>query len=87
MPNIKSAEKRVKVTETKTLINNMKKSALKTSVKKAKQAIATNDSENSSQSLKSAITLIDKAVADGILHKNTAARKKSKLQKEFNKIS
>jgi len=87
LPNIKSAEKRVKVTETKTLINNMKKSALKTSVKKAKQAIATNDSENSSQSLKSAITLIDKAVADGILHKNTAARKKSKLQKEFNKIS
>lgn len=87
MPNIKSAAKRVKVIETKTRINNMKKSALKTSIKKAVQTIGTNDTDSSESTFRDAVKLIDKAVASGILHKNNAARKKSKLQKSMNKIA
>lgn len=78
MPNIKSAKKRVKVTEAKTLRNKVFKSALRTSIKKANTAIAAG-SEDSQTLLKAAVQDIDRAVSKGILHKNTAARKKSAL--------
>lgn len=78
MPNIKSAKKRVKVNEVKALRNKALKSALHTSVKKANVAISTG-AENKDEALKAAIKSIDKAVSKGILHKNTAARKKSGL--------
>ena len=83
MPNIKSAKKRVKVIEVKTLRNKSIKSALRTSIKKADVAIAANAPE-SAESLTAAIKSIDKAVAKGILHKNTASRRKSQLAKKFN---
>ena len=83
MPNIKSAKKRVKVIATKTLRNKALNSALKTSIKKANVNIA-NDSENKNESVKLDIKKIDQAVSKGILHKNTAARKKSKLVKKLN---
>lgn len=86
MPNIKSAKKRVTVTQTKTLKNNMQKSALKTAVKKAKQALS-DGIDTSKEILQNTIKLIDKAVAGGMLHKNNAARKKSQLQKDFNKTT
>lgn len=84
MPNIKSAIKRVKVTRVKTLKNSMRKSALKTTVKKAVEAISSSNIENANTSFKQAVKAIDKAVAKGILHKNTAARKKSTLAKSLN---
>ena len=83
MPNIKSAIKRVKVTKTKTTNNLTKKSALKTSIKKCKEAIATNDAA-ASEIVKSAVKSIDKAAAKNLLHKNTAARRKSSLAKALN---
>lgn len=83
MPNIKSAKKRVKVIATKTLRNKSLNSALKTTIKKANVNIA-NNSENKSDFVKLAIKKIDQAVTKGILHKNTAARKKSKLVKKLN---
>ena len=83
MPNIKSAIKRVKITKAKTLKNSMRKSALRTSIRKAKEAIASNDASKE-EALKNAIKLIDKAAAKNVLHKNTAARKKSKLMKALN---
>jgi small subunit ribosomal protein S20 len=86
LPNIKSAIKRVKVTEAKTLRNSMVKSALRTSIKKCKEAIAKKDT-NSAETLKSAIISLDKSVAKNILHKNTAARKKSKLVKALNALT
>lgn len=86
MPNIKSAMKRVKVTEAKTLRNSMIKSALKTSIRKAKEAIAGKE-EDHADALKNAIKAIDKSVAKHILHKNTAARKKSKLVKSLNALT
>ncbi|MBP1558977.1 MAG: 30S ribosomal protein S20 [Oscillospiraceae bacterium] len=78
MPNIKSAKKRVKVIEAKTLRNKAIKSNLKTTLKKANLAIE-NQEENSVEAVRLATKKIDQAVAKGILHKNTAARKKSQL--------
>ncbi|MGN0518538.1 MAG: 30S ribosomal protein S20 [Acutalibacteraceae bacterium] len=83
MPNIKSAKKRVKVIATKTAINKARNSALKTSVKKANIAIDTNSAEKA-EAVRLAIKKIDQAAANGILHKNTAARKKSALARKLN---
>mgnify|MGYP001513656474 CR=1 FL=1 len=79
MPNIKSAKKRVKVIATKTLRNKAIKSELKTYVKKAQNA-----EENKAEAVRVAIKKIDQAAAKGILHKNTAARKKSALARSLN---
>ena len=83
MPNIKSAKKRVKVIEAKTLRNKMIKSDLKTALKKADVAVANND-ENKAEAVKTAIKKVDMACTKGILHKNKAARKKSQLAKSLN---
>lgn len=73
MPNIRSAKKRVKVTARRTLRNKMLKSRLKTALRKAFE-------DRSDINLKlRAIKELDRAVSKGILHKNNAARKKSKL--------
>jgi small subunit ribosomal protein S20 len=84
MPNIKSAKKRVKVNAVKALRNKSVKSALHTSIKKADTAISAG-AENKDEALKAAIKSIDKAVAKGIIHKNTAARRKSRLVLSSNK--
>ena len=83
MPNIKSAKKRVKVIATKTARNKAINSALKTEIKKANTAIEGN-TENKAEAVRVAIKAIDKAAAKGVLHKNTAARKKSSLAKKLN---
>lgn len=83
MPNIKSAIKRVEVTKTKTLKNTIKKSALKTSLKKCNEAIVKKD-PSASAILSDTAKAIDRAAAKHILHKNTAARRKSKLAKALN---
>ena len=83
MPNIKSAKKRVKVTAAKTLQNRMLNSELKTEIKKAHAAIAANDPAKA-EAVKVAVKKIDQAVAKGILHKNTAARRKSALDSKLN---
>ena len=83
MPNIKSAKKRVKVIATKTAQNKAAKSALKTAVKKAYNAIDTN-AENKAEAVRLAIKKIDQSAAKGILHKNNAARIKSNLVKRLN---
>ncbi len=87
MPNIKSAKKRVKVIETKTLRNQMIKSNLKTCIRKFEEYIANGDKENAVAICREAYKKIDKAVAKGIFHKNTAARKKSLLATKINKIA
>ena len=80
MPNIKSAIKRVKVSETKNLRNRMVKSATKTSVKKYEVALA-SDVNAASALLGSTSSAVDKAAAKGVIHKNQAANRKSKLAK------
>lgn len=83
MPNIKSAKKRVIIAEKNQKKNAAAKSAIRTSVKKARIAVENKD-EGAQDAVKSAIISVDKAVSKGLMHKNTAARKKSKLAKAMN---
>ena len=83
MPNIKSAKKRVKVSATKTLINKSFNSSLKTEIKRAALAVETG-AEDKAEAVRVAVKKIDQAAAKGILHKNTAARKKSALVRKLN---
>lgn len=83
MANIKSAKKRVKVIASKTARNKATKSALKTAIKKAYYAVDTN-ADNKQEAVRLAVKKIDQATAKGILHKNTAARRKSNLAKRLN---
>ena len=80
MPNIKSAMKRVKVTEKKTAANKSKKSEIRTEIKKAKASIAASPAD-SAEAVKSVQITVDKAAAKGYIHKNAAARKKSRTAK------
>ena len=83
MPNIKSAKKRVNVIAVKTARNKANRSALKTEIKKANLAVEANAADKQ-EAVKAAIKTIDQAVAKGLLHKNTAARRKSALAKKAN---
>ena len=83
MPNIKSSIKRVKVTEKKTEANKIQKSAIRTVIKKAKLALE-NSAPDAEAVVKTAVVRIDKAASKGFMHKNTAARKKSKMTKALN---
>lgn len=87
MPNIKSAKKRVLVIQTKTLRNQMIKTNLKTCIKNFEASVASNDKAKAQETYKLAVKKIDQAVAKGILHKNTAARKKAQLSLKINKIA
>ena len=82
MPNIKSAKKRVKVIAATSLQNKAANSQLKTEIKKANAALE-NNSADKAVAVRVAVKKIDQAVAKGILHKNTAARKKSALDKKL----
>ena len=87
MANIKSAKKRVLVTEIKTARNNAIKSKVKTCIKKVEAAVANNDKETAAAELTVAISEINKATSKGIYHKNNAARKVSRLTKAVNSIA
>ena len=84
MPNIKSAKKRVKIIEKKTLRNNMIKSEYKTAIKKFEDAIANKNLDDAKVLLSEATKKIDQACTKGVIVKNTAARKKSSLSKKLN---
>ena len=87
MPNIKSAKKRVLVIETKTLRNQMIKTNIKTSIKKFEALVADANKEEALAAFTDTVKKLDKAVAKGIMHKNTVARKKSQLALKLNKIA
>jgi len=85
MANIKSAKKRIKVTYRRTLRNKRLKSALRTVIRKFEHALTSANREEAAAALKKALVAIDKAATKGILHKNNAARKKSRLSRRFSK--
>ena len=87
MANIKSAKKRIKVIETKTLRNKAIKSRVKTAIKKVDAAVAAGDKDLAKSSLNNAISEIDKACSKGVYHKNTASRKISRLNLSVNKLA
>ena len=85
MPYIKSAIKRVKVTEKKNLRNRMVKSAMKTQLKKFEAAVAANEAD--AKVLSTTQGAVDKAMAKGVIHKNAANRKKARLAKKLAKAA
>ncbi len=87
MPNHKSAEKRVRQNIKRNAINRNNKSALRTQIKKLRAALASGDKNQSQELLTPTISVIDKAVNKGVLHKNTAARYKSRLTAHVNNLA
>jgi len=87
MANIKSAKKRCKVIKTKTEQNKRIKSEVKTAIKKVVVASSAGDKEMAVSLLNAANKSIDMAAQKGIFHKNTSARKKSRLAKLINKMA
>lgn len=86
MPNIKSAKKRVKVIESKTLQNKMFKSQLRTVIKKYNAAVEAGNKDEATAAYKLAVKKIDQAAARNIIHANKAARHKSQFTKMLNNI-
>ena len=86
MANIKSQKKRILTNEKARLRNNAYKSELKTLIRKVNDSIGTSDKDAAESNLRIVSRKLDKAVSKGVLHKNTAANKKSGLAKKVAKI-
>ncbi len=84
MPKSKSAEKAARVAERKRLRNKSVKSATKTHVTRAEKLISSNKPEPAQDAVATAISALDRAAKKGVIHPNTAARRKSRLMKKFN---
>ena len=87
MANIKSAKKRILVAEANRQRNVAFKTSIKTAIKSALSLAESDDKEALNASISRVYQLCDKAVSKGILHKNTAARKKSRLVLAIKKLS
>ncbi len=85
MANIKSQKKRIKTNEQKRLRNSSIHSRMKSMTQKALQGLNTNGEQRES-TVKQAISSIDRACSKGVIHPNTAARRKSRLMKHVNKV-
>lgn len=86
MPNIKSQKKRAITNLKENAAHKAEKSALKTAIKKVRVAVEAKDKEAAGKALVTAVSHIDKAVTNGIHHKNWAARQKSNLTKAVNSL-
>ena len=86
MPNIKSAEKRVKIIEKKTAENKAIKSRISTFAKKFKTAVAEKDFANAEKLYNEVVSLMDKAAVDNVIHKNKADRKKAHYGKMLDEM-
>jgi small subunit ribosomal protein S20 len=87
MANHKSAEKRVRQNAKRNEINRSNRSKLRTQIKKLRSAVSATDKKLSNELLNPTVSTIDKAVNKGIIHKNTAARYKSRLTKHVAEIA
>lgn len=87
MANHKSAEKRVRQNAKRNAINRSNRTGLRTQIKKLRSALASHDKAGSTELLNPTVSAIDKAVNKGIIHKNTAARYKSRLTKHVSELS
>ena len=86
MPNIKSAKKRVKTGAKKSVNNTLVTSSMKTAIKKFEKTVANGDKQAAEEKYNTAVKRIDKAQSSGLIHKNNAARKKSRLTKMKNNM-
>ncbi len=86
MANSKSARKRIRVAERRRARNRPYRSAARTFVKKAELAIRAGDQSVAATAVGDAISMLDRVAGKGIIHKNNAARRKSRLMTKFNKL-
>ncbi len=86
MPNIKSAKKRVLTTKRQTSENVLVSSRMKNSIKKLEKTVKNGNKEESKKELDVTLKNIDKALNAGLIKKNNAARKKSRLTKSVNNM-
>lgn len=86
MANIKSQLKRIRTNEAARQRNQSVKSALRTSIRKFREAAAAGEKDQAQELLASASRSLDKAASKGVIHTNQAANKKSALSLAFNKI-
>jgi len=82
VPNIKQAKKRVRQSEASRMLNKHHRSSMRTAIKKVEAAVTEGNKEQASEALKGANSALDRMVSKGIVHKNNAARKKSRLNKQ-----
>ena len=82
LANIKSALKRVKVSEKQNLRNRMDKSAMKTAIRRFDEALAGDDKEKQQQAYLNAVKVVDQTASNGVIHKNAANHKKAQLAKK-----
>lgn len=87
MANNDSARKRIRVAEQKRLRNRPYRTAARTFVKKAELAIRAGDQTTASTAVGDAISMLDRVANKGIIHRNNAARRKSRLMTKFNRLS
>ena len=87
MANIKSSKKRILVTQTKTAQNRIIKSALKTAIKKFEAAVASSNTEEADTLFVKVTKALDMAAQKGVVHKNMAARKKSRLAAKLKAVA
>jgi len=85
VPNVKSAEKRVRTNERRRLRNRAAKSALKTGLKNANEAIAAQEPDTAKKAVQEAISLVGRTHRKGVINRNRAARLQSRMQKRLNK--
>ncbi|MFI5275052.1 MAG: 30S ribosomal protein S20 [Ktedonobacterales bacterium] len=86
MPNIRSAKKRMRIEEKRRLRNNTVKSTVRTYVTKARNAIAAAPADDATEeAIREAISNLDKAASKGVVHRNNAARRKSRLMARLHK--
>lgn len=87
MPNIKSAAKRDALSKAKNAKNRAAKSLLKTNIKKFEAAVAEGDRETAVSAYKVAVKTVDRAATKNLIHKNSAAHKKSQLTNKLNSMA
>jgi len=87
MANIKSAIKRIRTSEKRRLRNAAVRSSVRSSVKSARTALEGGQAAQARETLQRTIQILDKAVTKGVIHKNTAARKKSRLTRQLNALA
>lgn len=86
MPNTKSAAKALRRSERRRIRNRFWRSTARTFIKKARKLIEAGDLEAAAKAVGDAISVLDRAAAKGVIHKNNAARRKSRLMKRFNAL-
>lgn len=86
MANSKSALKRVRVSERRRLRNRKYRSSARTLVRRAESIIATGDVDAAAEAVGSAISMLDRTSGKGVIHRNNAARRKSRLLKKYNNM-